>query len=61
MTIVNPLSVLGMVDITEKENVETVVLSAAASNTSKMLAKLIRQNKPQAQIIGMSRSDKYDQ
>ena len=61
MTIVNPLSVLGMVDITERENVQTVVLSAAASNTSRMLMKLIKKNKPDSKVFGMSRSEKYDE
>lgn len=60
MTVVNPLSALGLVDMAEVEKVETVVLSAAASNTSKMLARIIRQKKPNASIFGLSRSDKYD-
>ena len=60
MTIVNPLSVLGMVEIAERENAQTIVLSAAASNTSKMLMKLIKKNNPSSKVYGMSRNDKYD-
>jgi hypothetical protein len=39
---INPLSVLGMADIARNSKADTVILSAAASNTSKMLMRLLR-------------------
>lgn len=60
MCMVNPLSVLGMVNLIKKAGVKTVLLSAATSNTSKMIAKLVKKNHPDFQVLGMSRSEKYD-
>ena len=60
MTMVNPLSVLGMVDLAEKEKIEAVVLSAATSNTSKMLMRILKDKNKNVRVFGMSRSEQYD-
>ena len=53
---INPLSVLGMLNLIEEAGVKTILLSAATSNTSKMLTKLIKKTKPDSKVLGMSRS-----
>lgn len=60
MCCVNPLSVLGMVDIIEQEKAENVVLSAASSNTSKMIMRCLAKYHKGIKVFGISRSEKYD-
>lgn len=61
MCFVNPFSVLGMVGIIEQEKVKSVVLSAATSNTSQMIMKYLKRFRKDINVIGMSRSAKYDE
>lgn len=61
MCFVNPFSVLGMVDLIEQEQAQTVVLSAATSNTSQMLMRCLKKHQKDIKVFGMSRSAKYDQ
>jgi hypothetical protein len=61
MCFVNPFSVLGMVGIIEQEKVKSVVLSAATSNTSQMIMKCLKRSRKDINVIGMSRSAKYDE
>lgn len=60
MCFVNPFSVLGMVDLIEQSQAKTVVLSAATSNTSKMLMRCLKKHQRDIKVFGMSRSAKYD-
>ena len=60
MCSINPLSILGMADLVDLELANTVVISAATSNTSKMLVSYILKKHPQKSIYGISRSPQYD-
>lgn len=60
MCMVNPLSVLGMVDIIAEQEAKSVVLSAATSNTSQMIMKCLNRYQKDIKVFGMSRSSKYD-
>lgn len=57
---INPLSVMGMCDLVEKQNVKTIVLSAATSNVNKMIIRYITKKFPEKHLYGLSRSSKYD-
>ena len=57
---INPLSVLGMADIVRNSKANTVVLSAAVSNTSKMLMRLLKKEGMVKNVIGISRSSIHD-
>lgn len=60
MCFVNPFSVLGMMDIIEEEQARSVVLSAATSNTSRMIMKCLQRSRKDIRVFGISRSPKYD-
>ncbi len=60
MCSINPLSVMGMADIVRNSKANTVVLSAAVSNTSKMLMRLLKKEGMVKNVIGISRSSIHD-
>lgn len=61
MSWINPISCIGLASYIKKCNYETVILSAASSQLSKMLIKYIKKNYPKTKIIGFSRSEKHDE
>ena len=61
MAMVNPISVLALTEVVRSEKAQTVVVSAATSNTSKMIMKFLKKHHPAISVLGMSRSEKYDQ
>lgn len=56
MSWINPISCIGLASYATKYNYETVILSAATSQLSKMLVKYIKKKTPSTKIIGFSRS-----
>lgn len=56
MSWINPISCIGLTSYIRKLNYETVVLSAATSQLSKMLIKYIKKKHNNTKIIGFSRS-----
>ena len=62
MSVINPLSCIGMLNITKKENVKTILISAAASSLSKMMVRTIKQSRnfDVKNVIGMTRSRNTD-
>jgi hypothetical protein len=51
---------MGMADIVRNSKANTVVLSAAVSNTSKMLMRLLKKEGMVKNVIGISRSSIHD-
>lgn len=60
MFAINPLSVLGLSSIVQEQKASQVVLSAASSNVSKMVVRLLARKWPSILIYGLSRSDNLD-
>lgn len=56
MAWINPVSCVGLSNYIPAHNFETVVISAATSQLSKMLIRFIKKQYPSVNIIGFSRS-----
>jgi hypothetical protein len=56
MTIVNPLSCIGLCQIVDKEKPENVLISAAAAQIGIMIVSNLRKKYPNLKIYGLNRS-----
>lgn len=60
MSWINPVSCIGMANLIDQYNFETVILSAATSQLGRMLTRFIKKKHPKVRVIGFSRTDKND-
>lgn len=60
MSWINPISCIGLASYINKYNYETVLLSAATSQLSKILIRYIKKKNKNTKIIGFSRTEKQD-
>ena len=60
MSWINPVSCIGLANFIDQYNFETVILSAATSQLSRMIIRYVKKRHPKVRIIGFSRTDTKD-
>ena len=60
MSWINPVSCIGLANFIDQYNFETVILSAATSQLSRMIIRYVKKRHPKVRIIGFSRTDTTD-